>query len=177
MMKRNDGYTLAYVVVVLFVLASVALATMSLALIPAKNQKNAQLRMQEKYEAQGMIEQVVAVLEHTTDDITIADYDLLAKISNQVKDFESLTFTKDGFTHITVAATVNKTKVTAELSLEPIRKNVPPQTPETNDTPEDGNIEPEVTPDGSEGNPPQEPETTIVGYTVKYLSYKTEVTP
>ena len=159
MMKRNDGYTLAYVVVVLFVLASVALATMSLALIPAKNQKNAQLRMQEKYEAQGMIEQVVAVLERTTAD-SLTD-EVLEELLTHTSECNGLIvdLNESSFNHINIEATVNSTTVTAELKLEKRTKT------ETTDSTDD------------KGNSITITTETIVGYTVKYLSYKTEVTP
>ena len=156
MRKRNEGYALAYVVVVLFVLASVALATMGLALTPAKNQETSLRHMQDKYTAQGMVEQVVAVLERTTDDITNP---LSEELLTKIIDRESITITLDTAdpNHITVTTTVNNTSVTAELMLTQITKT-------------------EVTEELDENGEPISI-TTPVGYTVKYHSYKTEVLP
>lgn len=62
MFKRNDGYALSYVLVVLLVLGIIAAAVMAPPLRNLQQQQASIQRMQEKYAAQGMIEQVVAQL-------------------------------------------------------------------------------------------------------------------
>ncbi len=159
MTKRNEGYALAYIVVVLAVLASVAMATMALALMPQKRQQAALERMQDKYAAQGLVEQVVALLEHTSDRI---DNDVLTAITSNTTAPASVTITPVEDNHIHVIVALNGTTVTAELSLEPdYGKNedegepvVPTAEDETDAT----------------------PAPVITGYIVTYISYKTEVT-
>lgn len=63
MFKRNDGYALSYVLVVLMVLAIIATAVMAPPLRNLQMQQASIERMQEKYAAQGMVEQVVAQLD------------------------------------------------------------------------------------------------------------------
>lgn len=64
MKKRNDeGFALAYVVVVIFVLCSIAIALMSSTLRTLQAQENMVQRMKDKYEAMGEIERLVAELE------------------------------------------------------------------------------------------------------------------
>lgn len=65
MFKRNDGYALSYVLVVLLVLAIIATAVMAPPLRNLQMQQASIERMQEKYAAQGMVEQVVAELQAT----------------------------------------------------------------------------------------------------------------
>ncbi len=155
-LKRNDGYTLAYVVIVLAVIASVAMATMALALMPQKNQHLALERMQDKYAAQGLVEQVVAKLEHT-DDINdvIADY---APTEGEAIPNPCCTIVENSnpITYRIVASS-NKTTVTAEFRVEQITK--------TEDT---GEVD--------ENNNPITA-TSVIGHTVTYLSYNTEVAP
>ena len=69
MFKRNDGYALSYVLVVLLVLAIIATAVMAPPLRNLQLQQASIERMQDKYAAQGMIEQVVAQL-HTSGSIS-----------------------------------------------------------------------------------------------------------
>ncbi|MBQ3257725.1 MAG: hypothetical protein IJA67_09950 [Oscillospiraceae bacterium] len=156
MMKRNDGYTLAYVMVILFVLASVALATMGLALQPAKNQATALKRMQDKYTAQGLAEQVVAQLEHAdaeTLENVLGSYVIDAAHPDRNPYCEKINV--EGSEIYKLVAKSGKTTVTAEFTLEQRTKNEP-----TGENAEDGT--PITT-------------TTIIGHTVKYISYKTEV--
>lgn len=165
MMKRNEGYTLAYVMVILFVLASVALATMGLALQPAKNQANALKRMQDKYAAQGLAEQVVAQLEH-------ADVATLAEILDAYKDNAQPVYCElleNGNYKLTAKS--GKTTVTAEFTLEPTHDKAEP---ENGGTPEGGNTDETEAP---QDPPSATPEPVTIGHTVKYISYKTEVAP
>ena len=64
MKKRNEeGYVLAYVMVVIFVVCSIAVALMSYSLNTIKTQENMIQRMTDKYEAMGEIERIVAEIE------------------------------------------------------------------------------------------------------------------
>ena len=65
MLKRNEGYALSYVLVVLLVLCIIAISVMSAPLRNLQMQQASIARMQDKYAAQGMIEQVVAQLKTT----------------------------------------------------------------------------------------------------------------
>ena len=61
MKKRNeDGYVLVYVLIVIFVVCSISVALMSYSLNTIRTQENMVQRMQDKYEAMGEIERVVA---------------------------------------------------------------------------------------------------------------------
>lgn len=87
MLKRNEGYALSYVLVVLLVLCGIAIAVMSISLHNLKNQQASIDRMVDKYAAQGLVEQVVAQLEHsTTNDFTsITDNDTIdVTITNNI---------------------------------------------------------------------------------------------
>ena len=64
MKKHDEGYALALVLVVLTVLCIVALSMMSVSLSNVTRQQATLQRMQEKYDAQGEIEKVVARLEN-----------------------------------------------------------------------------------------------------------------
>lgn len=152
MMKRNDGYALAYVMVVLLVLAFVSLATMSLALIPAKNQAATQQRMQDKYAAQGLVEQVVAQLEHAVDANAVKA--VLDAYPQDSSDPNQDVYCQYNSGTYTIVAKYGITTVTAEFTLMQITK-----TETTNET--DAN-----------GNPISI--TSPVGHTVQYLSFKTE---
>ena len=154
MMKRNDGYTLAYVVVVLGVMATVALATMTLALLPQKSLHNSMKRMQDKYAAQGKVEQVVAQLEHadTQEKINGIIGAYLYSGENSTKNPYCEITPDTTPTKYTVVASYGQTVVTAEFTLTERKKT-------------------ETTGEGEDAVTT----TTTVGYTVTYTSYKTEV--
>lgn len=64
MKKRNEeGFALAYVVVVIFILCSIAIVLMSSTLRTLQAQEIMVQRMKDKYEAMGEIERLVAELE------------------------------------------------------------------------------------------------------------------
>jgi len=164
MIKRNEGYTLAYVVVVLGVLASVAMATMTMALIPQKSQHVALERMRDKYAAQGLIEQVVALLEHCTE--KNVNEEVLAATEEKTSAPDSVTITLENSSgYITVTAKTDKTTVTAVLQLTPNYEN--PNIPVADDGTDGETV------GNTDGNGPQE--QTISSYTVTYHAYKTEV--
>lgn len=123
MIKRNDGYALSYVLVVLLVLFTIAMGVTSISLFNLKNQKVTASRMQDKYAAQGMIEQVVAQLENaeSEDDVTAIIALYAPTEENQPIKCEAQEITVgsnevDGY-HIT--ATSGSTTITAEFTLEP----------------------------------------------------------
>lgn len=69
MMKKGneEGFALAYVVVVIFILCSIAIALMSSTLRTLQAQEIMVQRMKDKYEAMGEIERLVAELEAELD--------------------------------------------------------------------------------------------------------------
>lgn len=66
MKKHDEGYVLAFVLVVMIVLCLVALSIMSISLRNLQNQQASIQRMEDKYAAQGAIEKVVAELSELT---------------------------------------------------------------------------------------------------------------
>lgn len=148
MMKRNDGYALSYVLVVLLVLAAIALAVMTLSLNAVKRQQASIDQMKDKYVAQGMVEQVVAQLENETKDVSSI---IFAELSNDAQiSYNSAT--ADALDTVIVEAESGTVKVTAKYEIKPLKKN---------DTSDEGEqIE--------DSNP-------ILGYEVKCISYKTEL--
>ena len=71
MKKHDEGYVLVYVTVVLLVFCLVATTILTGALNNLRNQQNAIAQMEDKYFAEGMIEQILAVLDKKGD-LTIA---------------------------------------------------------------------------------------------------------
>ena len=89
MKKRNEeGYVLVYVMVVVFVLCAIALALMSGTLRTLQMQETMVRRMQDKYQAMGEIERVVAEL----DILVPLDSSTGNKLSGQNNDSESDAF-------------------------------------------------------------------------------------
>ena len=64
MKKRNEGYALPFVLVVLIVMCLIVVGIMDFSLRNLKSQQNTILRMEAKYEAAGQIEQIIATLEN-----------------------------------------------------------------------------------------------------------------
>ena len=164
MMKRNEGYALSYVLIVMLVLAAVSMGVMTLALQVLKNQQTSVERMQDRYTAQGMIEQVVAQLERSTVTITKK-----ALENNVIIVPENVTISIPDESKpncIKVEATCDATKVIAEFTVERLTKvETPPPTGESGES------------NGTEGTPPVTPEPVTIGHTVTYISYNTEVAP
>lgn len=63
MRKRNEGYALPFVLVVMVVLCAISVAILSGSLRNLKSQQATTERMQDQYAAQGQIERIVATLE------------------------------------------------------------------------------------------------------------------
>lgn len=72
MKKNDDGYVLPFVLVVLIVMALVATTALSAALRNINTQQNFIKRMQDRYQAEGEIERVVA-------ELIDAEYDLVTQ--------------------------------------------------------------------------------------------------
>ena len=68
MKKRNEGYALPFVLVVLIVMCLIVVGIMDFSLRNLKSQQNTILRMEAKYEAAGQIEQIIATLENKKTD-------------------------------------------------------------------------------------------------------------
>ena len=156
-LKQNDGYALAYVLVVLLVLAAIAMGAMGLSLNALERQQTSLNQMKDKYAAQGLVEQVVAQLEKLTSEITDETLEAV-KLGTTESDKVTITVMGDDYKHITVTGKCENARVIAELELKAIQPEVPsdaespadPTTPVESDKPE------------------------ITGYTVTYSSYKTE---
>lgn len=73
MRKRDEGYVLPYVMVIMLVLAIVASSIMAISLKSLKAQQSSIQRMQDQYTAAGEIEKVVALLENNTPLEDVAD--------------------------------------------------------------------------------------------------------
>ncbi len=101
MKKHDEGYVLAYVTVVLLVFCLVATAILTGALKNLQAQQDAITRMQDKYAAQGMIEQVMAQLNGGT-------------APDAIVDSENLTVTEESGI-VTVTATSGSIKIICEL--------------------------------------------------------------
>ena len=101
MKKRNDeGFALAYVVVVIFILCSIAIALMSSTLRTLQAQENMVQRMKDKYEAMGEIERLVAELEADCEGFTEGGFEshssaAEASIAGFVKCINNFTVPQD----------------------------------------------------------------------------------
>lgn len=72
-MKKQDGYVMVLVLVVILVLSIVSAGLMALSVANVKNQRNSIERMQDKYTAQGMIEQTIAKLSQGGKEIPLSN--------------------------------------------------------------------------------------------------------
>lgn len=128
MLKRNEGYALTYVLVVLMVLAIIATAVMAPPLRNLQMQQASIERMQEKYIAQGMIEQVVAQLEKQTERPS-------ADIIEGIKDSSGTTIeTTNNTDTYTITAISDGTTVSAKIILTAITKTTNNGETETTET-------------------------------------------
>jgi len=114
MFKRNDGYALSYVLVVLMVLAIIATAVMAPPLRNLQLQQASIERMQDKYIAQGMVEQVVAQLDNIDTLPTSAD---LSNLPIYRPDGCSFAIVLNEIDKYTITATSKKTIITAKVLL------------------------------------------------------------
>lgn len=155
MIKRNDGYALSYVLVVLLVLFAIAMAA---SIIPLRNlqaQQSSLNRMKEKYAAQGQIEQIVGQLENATDEgaKSVIEKYILAE-NEDPTDYPYITKADSQYK---IVGQSGNTKVTACIKLE---KNTKPA--EAQGTPQTESDEPAPSP-------------IVIGHKVIYTSYSTEI--
>ena len=102
MKKRNEeGYVLVYVMVVVFVLCAIALALMSGTLHTLQTQEAMVQRMQDKYEAMGEIEKLVAELENKCESLSAENLSCGSK-ENALKEAKVnfINFVKTEVTHL-----------------------------------------------------------------------------
>ena len=86
MKKHNDGYALLLVLVVMIVLTTIVTSVLSLSLQNMKAQQRSIENMQDKYSAQGAVEQVVAMIEDGfTFELGLGG-NVKTELSNKVKD-------------------------------------------------------------------------------------------
>ena len=116
MFKRNEGYALSYVLVVLLVLCIIAISVMSAPLRNLQMQQASIARMQDKYAAQGMIEQVVAQLEKQT---TLPSNDEIEALEGSSG---TTIGTTDNANSYTITAISNNTTVSVSITLTEITK-------------------------------------------------------
>ena len=117
MFKRNDGYALSYVLVVLMVLAIIATAVMAPPMRNLQMQQASIERMKDKYIAQGMVEQVVAQLTPTSDINSIKQ----ALASSNGISVEDIKLNADGSKY-TVEIKLSSTTITTEFTLSEVYK-------------------------------------------------------
>ncbi len=121
MKKHDEGYALVLVLVVITVLCLVAMAMMAASLKNLNNQADSVKRMQEKYAAAGMIEQMIANIENS---IRLVD----GKSALEQADMENLFPTEDDRTllrenevikslRVKMTAKVNQTEIKCELEI------------------------------------------------------------
>jgi len=85
MKKHNEGYTLPLVLVVMIVMCLIAVSVMSVALHNLQAQKAPITRMQDKYEAQGEVETVIAIIEKGLSNPLILHHTQLANAKEDVE--------------------------------------------------------------------------------------------
>ena len=108
MKKYDEGYALAFVMVVMVILCLVAVSILSISLRNLQNQQATVERMQDQYEAEGEIEKFVAALDHLQEDVT----------SVSVPVDSDLTATLEESSKITLVAESGSVKVTCILVLD-----------------------------------------------------------
>lgn len=112
MKKHDEGYALVLVLVVMVVVCLVAVSIMSISVSNLQDQQASITRMQEKYDAQGKLEQVLAKAEKQFSGYAGYTNELLANICDSVEGVE-LT---EGLVH-----TADAVEVKVEGSEEPIK--------------------------------------------------------
>lgn len=105
MRKRDEGYVLPYVMVIMLVLAIVASSIMAISLKSLKAQQSSIQRMQDQYTAAGEIEKVVALLESGVAPEVVAQ-----KCEDE---WENVTFNKE---NLTLVAVVNDVEIQCVLA-------------------------------------------------------------
>ena len=112
MKKHDEGYVLAFVMVVIVVLCLVAVSLMSISLNNMEAQSASVQRMQDKYAAMGTVEQVVAALSKSELQKNI-NFD--GSVESQLEDY--LTARAGAAVNVTASASSTNTVYTAPLKI------------------------------------------------------------
>lgn len=116
MIKRNEGYTLPFVLVVMVVLCTVAISITSVTLRNLVNQQKFMDRMTDRYAAQGQIEMIVAQLDTVTDKASLAELcnGIATVVVTEAKEKEG---ENEGYIAIQLTATCESSVVVSEIKL------------------------------------------------------------
>ena len=115
MKKHDEGYVLAYVTVVLLVFCLVATTILTGAMKNLEHQQQAQAKMEDKYFAKGMIEQIIAQLDKKGD--IFIDCNLFKQIAEDETVIAQVTATvEDGV--LTLTAQKGNAAVTYRMKLK-----------------------------------------------------------
>ena len=117
MMKRNDGYALSYVLVILLVLSVIAISTLPAPLRNLQSQQASIERMQEKYAAQGIMEQAVSMMEAAADSNALND--LVSNEEGALYECPGFSPVGDNAYETAVKVTHGKTVIVANIELSP----------------------------------------------------------
>ena len=125
MKKHDEGYILAYVTVVLLIFCLVATMILTGALKNLNHQQNAIAQMEDEYFAEGMIEQVLAVLDNKGDSEIAGDLyaqkdqegNVLATLTVFAQQINSEDDAEDGI-YLTLTAQKGTATVTYFLKLD-----------------------------------------------------------
>ena len=113
MKKHDEGYVLAYVTVVLLVFCLVATTILTGAMKNLEHQQQAQAKMEDKYFAKGMIEQIIAQLDKKGD--IFIDCNLFKQIAEDETVIAQVTATvEDGVLTLTAQKGNAAYKVTGQ---------------------------------------------------------------
>lgn len=132
MRKRDEGYVLPYVMVIMLVLAIVASSIMAISLKSLKAQQSSIQRMQDQYTAAGEIEKVVALLSQEKDSFTAMEENILVGTGVSLgdrgtpdDDTDDITIATDAIT-FTLVAEHETVRIEAEIKVtgESISNNV-----------------------------------------------------
>lgn len=121
MMKRNDGYALPFVLVVMVVVCLIAVSVMSFSLRCLQSQQASIARMTDKYKAMGKLEIVISQLEQAKGDNEVV-------LPQSTDSDTGLWLVYDSSNNcFTIAAKENETivgyKITVEASVSPQTNN------------------------------------------------------
>lgn len=90
MKKHDEGYILAYVFVILVVICIIATSVLTVPLANLKAQKAAVEKMQQQYQAQGRMEQMIAMLDSAAGKAAALKTISIQTLTKSVDEFEVL---------------------------------------------------------------------------------------
>lgn len=127
MKKHDEGYVLAYVMVVVAVMAAISASVSAIAVRNIQTQQNAVQRMQDKYEAEGEIEKIVAELNS----VSISETDNKTSVNDAKTAFdEKLTEVCNRYNSETaklpqsVVTSLNGSKLTCTFNVESVNDSI-----------------------------------------------------